>query len=93
MALLALAGCGEDFSEAERRTIASLSLAELKPLAPDPTNRVADDQRAAAFGATLFFEQRLSRDGNVACSTCHLSDRQFQDDRPFGVGIGETARR
>ncbi|MEQ1950490.1 cytochrome-c peroxidase [Mesorhizobium yinganensis] len=88
------AGCdGPDFSEPEKATIASLSLSALKPLPPDPTNKYADKPGPAAFGATLFFEQRLSRDGNVACSTCHMIDRQFQDDRPFGVGVGESNRR
>lgn len=94
LGLLALPGCdGPDFSEAEKATIASLSLSVLKPLPPDPTNKYADIPGPAAFGATLFFEQRLSRDGNVACSTCHMIDRQFQDDRPFGVGAGESNRR
>lgn len=88
------AGCdGSDFSEPEKAAIASLSLSALKPLPPDPTNKYADRPGPAAFGATLFFEQRLSRDGNVACSTCHMIDRQFQDDRPFGVGAGESNRR
>ncbi len=90
---LLAAGCGDDFSDAEKATIASLSLSALKPLPPDATNRFADQPGPAAFGATLFFEQRLSRDGNVACSTCHVSDRQFQDDRPFGLAVGETRRR
>ena len=88
-----LTGCGGDFSEAEKATVASLSLSALKPLPADPTNRFADQPGPAAFGATLFFEQRLSRDGDVACSTCHMIDRQFQDDRPFGVAVGETNRR
>ena len=42
------------------------------------------------FGATLFFDQRLSRDGTVACATCHQIDRQFQDDLPLGGGVGTT---
>ena len=65
----------------------------LPPLPADPTNRYADDPAAAAFGATLFFDQRLSRDGTVACGTCHLIDRQFQDDLPRGRGVGTTDRR
>lgn len=90
----ALAGCGEaDFTDAEKRTIASMSLAALAPLPPDPTNRFADDPGAAALGATLFFDTGMSRDGNVACGTCHKIDRQFQDDLPRGVGVGETNRR
>lgn len=93
-ALLVLAGCsGDEFTDAERATIASLSLYQLPPLPADPSNRVADNRLAAAFGATLFFEPRLSGHGDVSCSTCHQIDRQFQDDRPLGRGVGLTDRR
>jgi cytochrome c peroxidase len=89
-----LTGCsGEDFTEAEKATIASLSLAALPPLPGDPTNKHADDPAAAAFGATLFFDQRMSPDGAVACGTCHLIDRQFQDDLPLARGVGTNTRR
>lgn len=81
------------WSEAEAALIASLSLSRLPPLPPDPSNRVADDPRAAALGAALFSDTRLSLDGTVACATCHLPDRQFQDDRARALGVGETARR
>ena len=92
--LLALAGCsGDGFSDEEKATIASLSLAALPPLPPDPSNRVADEPLAAALGATLFFEPRLSGNGDVSCSTCHQVDRQFQDGRPLGRGVGLTDRR
>ncbi|KQZ99680.1 methylamine utilization protein [Mesorhizobium sp. Root157] len=89
-----LAGCGKpQFSDAEKATIASLSLSALPPLKPDTTNRFADDPGAAALGSTLFFDQKLSRDGTVSCSTCHRIDRQFQDDLPLGMGVGRTNRR
>ena len=90
-----LAGCdGErDFSDAEKAVIASLSLASLPPLPPDTTNRVADSPAAAALGATLFFDHRLSRNGEVACATCHKIDRQFQDDLPRAVATGTNNRR
>jgi cytochrome c peroxidase len=92
--VIALAGCGgSGLSDEEEALVAAMSLSALAPLAPDSTNRVADLPAAAALGATLFFEQRLSRDGNVSCATCHLIDRQFQDDRPFGRAVGETRRR
>lgn len=90
----ALVGCSDnDFTDAEKRTIASMSLSALAPLPPDPTNRFADDPGAAALGATLFFDTGMSGDGNVACGTCHKIDRQFQDDLPRGVGVAETNRR
>jgi len=85
--------CGENFTEAEKATIASMSLAALPPLPADPTNKYADDPAAAAFGATLFFDQRMSVDGVVSCGTCHLIDKQFQDGLPLGRGVGVTDRR
>ncbi|MBN9219695.1 MAG: cytochrome-c peroxidase [Mesorhizobium sp.] len=89
-----LAGCGKpDFSDAEKKTIASLALNTLPPLKPDTTNRFADVPAAAALGSTLFFDLGMSRDGTVSCSTCHKIDRQFQDDLPQAVGVGRTNRR
>lgn len=90
----ALAGCGrQDFDDAEKAKIQALSLASLPPLPADPTNVYSDDPGAAALGATLFFDLRFSRDGNVSCATCHKIDRQFQDDLPRGRGVGVTKRR
>lgn len=89
-----LVGCGKpDFSDAEKKTIASLALNTLPSLKPDTTNRFADVPAAAALGSTLFFDQGMSRDGTVSCSTCHKIDRQFQDDLPQAVGVGRTNRR
>jgi len=92
--LLGLLGCKPaPLTEAERKTVASLALSSLPPLPADPSNRYADDPAAAALGAALFFDQRLSRNGDVACGTCHIAGRHFQDDRPLGVGISTTSRR
>lgn len=89
-----LSGCGRpSFSDAEKKTVESLSLAALPPLKPDTTNAYADLPAAAALGSTLFFDRTMSRDGTVACSTCHKIDRQFQDDLPRAVGISQTNRR
>lgn len=93
-AIAAAAGCGQaDFSEEERRIIASLSLSALGELPPDPSNRVADSEVAASLGARLFFDTAMSANGEVACATCHLPERQFQDDLALAKGIGTTNRR
>jgi cytochrome c peroxidase len=98
-AVLALAGCTgfqaalPQWTEEEFAVIRSLWIGSLQPLPPDPTNRVADDPDAAALGHELFFDTRFSANGAVSCSTCHLPDRQFQDDLPLGVGIGVMNRR
>lgn len=89
-----LGGCGEpQFSDAEKKTIASLALNTLPSLKPDTTNQYADVPAAAALGSTLFFDVGMSRDRTVSCSTCHKIDRQFQDDLPQAVGVGHTNRR
>jgi len=70
-----------------------LSLESLEPLPPDPSNRFADDERAADLGHRLFFDARLSSNGRVSCATCHDPARQFQDGTPLAKGVGTTARR
>ena len=70
----------------------SLSLANLPPLPEDPTNAVADDLRAAAFGHALFFDTRLSRNGGISCATCHQPERNFTDGLAKGQALGTSKR-
>lgn len=39
------------------------------------------------LGKALFFEPRLSRDGSIACSSCHRPELAFSDGLPKSVGI------
>lgn len=77
----------------ERAVLASLRLSALEPLPADPSNRVADDPRAVALGHRLFFDARLSGNGEVSCATCHDPARDFQDGRALARGVGRTDRR
>jgi cytochrome c peroxidase len=77
----------------ERDMLRSLSLSSLEALPRDPSNRYADDPRAAALGAHLFFDTRLSGNGKVSCASCHLPERNFQDDKPLAQGVATTSRR
>ncbi len=81
------------WTDAEAALIGSLSLSALPPLPADPSNRVADDPAAAALGEKLFFDTRFSGNGKVACASCHLPEKQFQDGLPLGVGMGTAGRR
>ena len=83
----------DGWTRAQMDELRSLSLAALEPLAPDPTNRVADDPRAAALGERLFFDMRLSANGQVSCGTCHKTELGFQDSAALARGVGTTARR
>ncbi len=81
------------WSDFQLHSIKSMSLAELPPLPPDRSNRVADDPRAAALGKALFFDSRFSANGAVSCSSCHKTERQFQDDLRVGHGMADVTRR
>lgn len=81
------------WSESQRKLLRSLSLTNLAPLAPDPSNRYADDERAASFGRKLFFDMRFSGNGRVSCATCHVPAQDLQDGAPLAHGVGTTARR
>jgi cytochrome c peroxidase len=89
----ALAGRRDGWTAKERETLRSLSLASLGPLPADPSNRYADDARAAALGERLFSDTRLSGNGKVSCATCHLPQKDFQDGTPLAHGVGTTGRR
>jgi len=81
------------WTEAERATLRSLSIAALPPVPPDPSNKVADDPRAAALGQRIFFDPQFSATGTIACAHCHDPGKQFQDGLPLAHGIGTTERR
>lgn len=73
--------------------VADLSIRNLEPLGPDPTNRYAEDAEAAKLGQGLFFDASLSANGKVSCASCHQPERAFQDGTPLAHGVGTTNRR
>ncbi len=73
---------------ADLATLQTLTLDALPPLPADPSNVVADDPRAAALGAAIFFDTRFSGNGAVACATCHQPEHFFTDGLPLGQGMG-----
>src|SRR6266403_3494392 len=52
----------------------------------------ADNELTAdriALGRKLYFDTRLSKDGTLACATCHDVSRGFTDHRSVSEGIGD----
>ena len=104
--MLFLYGCGEDkapemgvpseqaddiFTDREWSVIQRLSpLPETPP--SNPTNRVADDPEAARLGQLFFFDTRFSKDGTVACATCHSPFHGFADVEATSLGAGRGTR-
>jgi cytochrome c peroxidase len=60
-----------------------LGLDSFVPAPPD--NPLRPD--SIALGRRLFFEKRLSRDGTLACASCHDPARAFTDQQPRARGI------
>jgi cytochrome c peroxidase len=46
-----------------------------------------------ALGRRLFFDRRLSRDGTLACASCHDPARGFSDGRATARGLGGAEGR
>ncbi len=59
---------------------------------PDPSNRVSGQADAIELGTRLFFDQRLSAKGTVACASCHVPERNWTDNLRRGVGMSEVDR-
>ncbi|GJM13030.1 MAG: methylamine utilization protein [Pseudohongiella sp.] len=78
---------GTNWSDEELSLIASLSLDSLRPLPPDPSNRAADDPLAAELGHRLYFDTRLSSNGQVSCASCHKPELMFTDGLPLAIGV------
>src|SRR5262249_14674867 len=62
------------------------------PVPRDPTNRASGKPDAIEFGTRLFFDQRLSGEGKVACGSCHVPERNWTDNLRRGVGMMEVNR-
>jgi cytochrome c peroxidase len=80
------------WSPDEVDTLRTLSLSNLPPLLPDPSNAVADEPRAAALGERLFFDPGFSAGGDVACASCHRPELNFTDGRALAQGAQEFVR-
>ena len=81
------------WSSNEWELLRSLRLENLPPLPESPGNALADDERAAVLGHRIFFDADFSRDGSVACATCHQPEHSFSDRLVKGRALGETERR
>src|SRR5262249_2879164 len=51
-----------------------------------PTNNPLTVE-AVELGRRLFYDPRLSANGKVSCSTCHIQRLAFTDGRATGVGV------
>ncbi|MEM7704082.1 MAG: cytochrome c peroxidase [Pseudomonadota bacterium] len=80
-----------NLTPAEIELAQSLALSALRPAA-DTSNRLHGNADAAALGKALFFDPGLSRDGQIACASCHQPELAFTDGKKQSVGSQPTRR-
>jgi cytochrome c peroxidase len=73
---------GEYVFEAGHASLKDWTLGEV----PHPKNNKPNPDRVA-LGKMLFFEPRLSRDGNMSCATCHSPLFGWSDGLPTAKGF------
>ena len=98
MWVLSCTGPGEESAEPFASGFSALEESRIVAMGPlptppaDPTNRWAEDPAAAHLGQWLFFDTRFSRNGEVACATCHDPEQGFGDGKALAEGIEQTER-
>ncbi|REL26359.1 cytochrome-c peroxidase [Thalassotalea euphylliae] len=89
-----LKGCEQHayWSAQERSVLQSLQLKNLPDKLHSPSNRYANNPQAAAFGKQLFFDPRMSQNGELSCASCHQPERAFTDGLAKGKGLDKLNR-
>ena len=62
------------------------------PAKSDASNRASGNLEAIELGSRLFFDERLSGNGQLACGSCHVPERNWTDNLRRGVGLAEVDR-
>jgi cytochrome c peroxidase len=55
------------------------------PAVPKPADAIAEAR--ITLGRRLFYENRISQDGNVSCGHCHQADLAASDGLPKAIGV------
>ncbi len=85
LAGLVAIGCAAAAESTPPRSLLDEARAHFQPL-PTPPPGAASDSRAE-LGRRLFYENRVSADGNVSCGHCHQADLAAADGLPKAIGV------
>jgi cytochrome c peroxidase len=65
---------------------AKTTFKSLPAIAENPDNQITAEK--ILLGKTLYFENRLSKDGNISCNSCHNLNTYGVDNKPTSPGDG-----
>ncbi len=80
-----------NWSKRELAIIKSLWLGSLE-IDDDSSNRFINNPEAIALGHKLFFDKRLSANGEVSCASCHQPEKYFSDGLKTAEGTAVGPR-
>jgi cytochrome c peroxidase len=80
------------FTNTELEKIYSMSISHLPKQAIDPSNQYLGNPKAIKLGKQLFSEKRLSKNGKVACASCHQEEHYFTDGKAIASGVSKGRR-
>ncbi len=81
-------------SAAIEKPLPPMPVAPPLPATPQPLPELktpADNALSAekvALGKQLFFDKRLSKDGTMACESCHVPEKGWTDGKPLSTKVG-----
>ena len=79
----------EPAAEPEAQAAAELPKVPLGlPPVPVPEENPITPEKVA-LGKMLYFDTRLSKDGNISCATCHDPEMAWAEHKPTSTGIGD----
>jgi cytochrome c peroxidase len=65
---------------------AKASFSPLVKVADNPDNPITPEK--VALGKALYFDKRMSKEGNISCNSCHNLDTYGVDNEPTSLGDG-----
>ena len=80
------------FSKEEQGHLDYMSLDISVSIEEDNSNQYRYNEAAIRFGETLFSSTILSKNGEIACSSCHQIDNAFTDSLALSQGLQTTGR-
>ncbi|MGK0269659.1 MAG: cytochrome c peroxidase [Cocleimonas sp.] len=86
-----LSANAQSWSDTEIQKLQNFSIKSLKSI-DDPSNRYLNNQNAIDLGKSLFNDTRLSSNDKVSCSSCHLEEYAFTDNKKLAIGLREGFR-
>ena len=87
LALIGFLACKKEVTEIAQYDSSPYSLA----IGPFPQPVIPSDNEltieGVKLGRMLFYEKKLSKDGSMACASCHMQVNSFVDIKQFSVGV------